>query len=102
MTGIAHRTPGQATATVATVDDYVALMRAFLTNLISASEFERQYLDLFRDDATERPEPTFRALNDLFFDVDAFCPDPTLRDPEDLGEDELRASVQATVDKLSA
>ena len=101
MTAIDRPTAGGTTTTAVTLDDYLALMRAFLSRHITASDFERRYLDLFQDDPTERPAPTFRALNDLFFDVDAFCPDPALRGPDDLGEAELRASVQAAVAKLS-
>jgi len=84
------------------VDDYVALMTAFLTHQISAHDFERRYLDLFQGDEIDRPEPTFRVLNDLFIDIDAFCPDPELRNADDLDEDQLRASVRAALQALTA
>lgn len=92
---------GTATVVVTSVDDYVALMTTYLTRQISAHDFERRYLDLFRDDATERPEPPFRVLNDLFFAVDAFCLDPALRDAHDLDENQLRASVRAAIHALT-
>ena len=93
---------GTATVAVASVDHYLDLMRDFLADQISASDFERRYLDLFQNDKIARPEHTFRDLNDLFFDVDAFCGDPELRDGDDLDEDQLRASVRSAVERLSA
>ena len=98
----AHGVGGAATVSTASIEDYIALMRIFLNDQISASVFERRYLELFQADETERPEPTFRVLNDLFFDVDAFRPDPALRDAYDLDEEQLPASVRAAVQALTA
>lgn len=93
-----------STATLANdaIGDYVALMKAFLGDKMSGQEFERRYLDLFGNDVVERPLETFQALNDVFFAVDAYCADPTLREPDDLDEDQLRARVDVSLAALTS
>ena len=83
------------------LDSYADLMAAFLGERISATRFERQYLDLFKSDGTFWPERTYRVLNDLFLDVDAFCPDPAIRGEHDIDEPQLRARVASALTALS-
>lgn len=45
-------------------------------------------------------ESSFSALNDLFFDVDSYCADPSLRDDGDLDEQELRSRAKETLEIL--
>lgn len=90
---------GPASAT--TVDDYLDLIRAFVAGGITATAFERRYIDLFGSDETMRSEETFRVLNDLFFAVDAFCPPPAPREPDDLDEGELRTHARAALATLA-
>ena len=101
-TGHGPRPAALSTTTDAgtSLDDYRSAMRAFLADEITATEFERRYIDLFGDDTTLRPEETFRVLNDLFFAVDAFCPDPGLREADDLDEAQLQARVRAALAAL--
>jgi Bacterial self-protective colicin-like immunity len=84
------------------LEDYLNLMAAYLGGSLPASEFEARFLALFLSDGAMRPESVYRALNALFLDVDAFCPDPALRGPHDLDEERLRASVAQTVATLDA
>jgi hypothetical protein len=60
------------------VSDYMALIRSFLDEKISMSEFERHYLQMFKEDLTIRPEGEYAELNGLFREVDAFCDNPSV------------------------
>ena len=99
--GSSHAAGSTATASEASLAEYLDLMRAFLRGELTAIEFERRYIALFGEDEAIRPEPTFRVLNDLFFAVDAFCADSALRDADDLDEDQLRARVRAALATLA-
>lgn len=80
---------------------YLKLIRSFLNNQTSALTFEREYLDMFKNDATDWSEAEYDVLNDLFGDVDAFCADPHLRGPDDLDEEQLRQRCKVALEKLS-
>ena len=79
---------------------YQALISSFLSREISASQFERKYLDTFQSEQVSLGESAFNILNKLFADVDAFCPDPELRDESDIDEDQLRARCSEAICKL--
>ncbi len=81
---------------------YIELIESFIQNKIEAIDFERRYLDLFKADTTEWSEAEFAILDELFAAVDAFCADPTLRDAEDLDEEQLRRKCRAALEKLRA
>src|SRR5207237_6836857 len=81
-------------------DKYVAMIREFLGHLMSAEAFERQYLDLFKNESPGMSIAEFSALDRLFTAVDAYCPDPSLRSEEDLDEGQLREVAQSTLTRL--
>lgn len=80
---------------------YIKLIQSFLDGQISALTFERVYLEMFKNDWTAWAEEEYEVLNDLFIDIDAFCADPELRDPEDLDEEQLRQRAKTAIEKLS-
>jgi hypothetical protein len=82
------------------LNPYADLMEAFIHKKIAAVDFERQYLELFKLDNTAWSDAEFVVLDRLFAAVDAFCADPSLRDSEDLDEEQLRQEVQKTFAKL--
>ena len=86
---------------MSTVSTYIELIRAFLVNSLSASDFEQRYLTLFKNDLEPKPKHVFLLLDELFSDVDAFCEDPQLRDENDIDEDELRVRCEAVLAKLA-
>ena len=69
---------------------------------LSSLTFEREYLDMFKNDETESVGEEYEVLNELFSDVDAFCADPELRDSDDLDEEQLRQRAGIALEKLSA
>jgi hypothetical protein len=81
---------------------FVALIRDFLAGRIDADRFERCYLDLSGQDLHHRPRAVFLVLDTLFADVDAYCPDPALRQPDDLDADGLREAAARAMARLEA
>lgn len=79
---------------------YVELLEEFVGSFVSALEFERRYLRLFKNEERVLPESLFRVLDGLFADVDAFCPDSELRDEHDLSEEQLRARCAEALGRL--
>jgi hypothetical protein len=69
-------------------------MKAFLSGRLPVDRFERQYRDLYSSDATIRDEAVFRAIDDVFFAVDAYCGDAGPRDEYDIDEEQLRERVR--------
>jgi self-protective colicin-like immunity protein len=83
-----------------TVDRYIHVMMSFVENKIDASEFERSYLLMFKEDTTNWTEAEYESLNYLFGEVDAFCADPELRGENDIDDDQLREATKTTLAKL--
>jgi hypothetical protein len=83
-----------------TLSDYMDLIRRYLNEIVSAEEFERLYLRMFKDDPTIRPSAGYDVLNGLFWDVDAFCADPEFRSAADLDEAALRTRARHALCQL--
>jgi hypothetical protein len=84
------------------LDQYITLISSFVTDKITATDFEREYLKLFKADETEWPEAEFAILDELFGEVDAFCADPQLRDENDLDEYELKERCKVALERLQS
>jgi Bacterial self-protective colicin-like immunity len=82
------------------LSDYMDLIRRFLNEIIPLEEFERVYLQMYKDDPTIRPSAEYNVLNVLFFDIDAFCADPELRSTNDLDEASLRIRARHALSQL--
>ena len=83
------------------LEQYRALMASFLNAKIGAEEFEPRYLALFKKHSEFSSDANFEVLNQVFMDVDAFCPDPELRSEWDLSEEQLLSSVRSAFNQLS-
>lgn len=82
------------------LSDYMDLIRRYVNGIISSEEFERVYLQMYKDDPNIRPSAEYNALKVLFFDIDAFCADPELRSADDLDEASLRIRARSALSKL--
>lgn len=83
------------------VAPYAVLLRLLVDGRMEAEEFEVVFLRLYKADPTAWPPPVFDVLDRFFGDVDAFCPDPALRDQvHGIDEVELRGRAQATLERL--
>jgi hypothetical protein len=80
---------------------YITLLKEFVTQTISANEFESKFLEMFKNETAPISEREFQILDKLFGDVDAYCSEPNLFDPEfEIDEAELRLSAQKALDEL--
>ncbi|MCB9988631.1 MAG: hypothetical protein H6868_04755 [Rhodospirillales bacterium] len=85
--------------------DYETLIRRFLRHEISVEEFERTYLDAFKNEKVFLGGDLFEALDWLFAEVDAYTDLPLEPedDPDDyIDEAQLRESAALTLKKLKA
>ena len=79
---------------------YIRLLKDFI-NKISSDEFEFQFMELFKKEYFFYSEREFQILDKLFGDVDAYCGDSALFDPEfDIDEADLRLSVKQALNAL--
>jgi len=80
---------------------YITLLKEFVTQTIPANEFESKFLEMFKNETAPISGREFQILDKLFGDVDAYCSEPNLFDPEfDIDEAELRLSAQKALDEL--
>jgi len=79
---------------------YFNTLSLFVASETSATEFEADFMTLFKNDAVQHDEEVYLILDGLFGDVDAFCDHPDLREEEDLDEDQLRQRCQVALEKL--
>ncbi|CCH48765.1 colicin immunity domain-containing protein [Pseudodesulfovibrio piezophilus] len=84
-----------------TTNIYINLIDDFLHYRITASEFEMSFIRQRRQDLNDKNNYN-NALEELFFDIDAFCSDPELIEEEDLTEEELRRSCMRTLSDLKS
>ncbi len=82
--------------------EYIDLLNAFVSGRLKVIDFEKQYLETFKQDETSWSDTEYEILQTLFCDVDAFCPDPNIRDERDLSEEQLFNSASAVLDKLKS
>jgi hypothetical protein len=83
------------------VAPYAILLRLFVTEAMSAGEFEAVFLKLYKSDPTQWPPELFAVLDRLFADVDDYCSDPVLRaSVGGLDEEALRSRCEAALAQL--
>lgn len=70
------------------MDPWRILIETFVNGSVDAPTFEREYISLHRTEVTRGASIRF-AVDQLFYEVDAYCADPNLRGTEDIGEEEL-------------
>lgn len=69
------------------------LLEDFVEARLAASDFERRFLDAHRA-AVAAGETVPYAVDLMFYEVDAYSPDPSLRAPDDNDDEMLRAHAQ--------
>ena len=77
--------------------DWRALIEDFVAGRTDGPTFERAYLDRWRR-ARDNGERERRAVDKLFYGVDAFCADPALRGDTDIDETQLRAEARQALE----
>jgi len=80
------------------VDELVTQIRSYLAGQTEPGAFVQRYQDGYKE-LGALDQPTFVALDRLFFVCEDYYDDPLLRDPGDTDEEALRAAAeQALVD----
>jgi hypothetical protein len=87
--------------TAHTLVEYIQLIRSFVNGKISGSTFEKAYLRMFKEDPTIRPDAEYNVLNELFSDVDVYCPDAEIRPSGGLDEEGLRSKASRALSALN-
>jgi Bacterial self-protective colicin-like immunity len=85
-------------------DDYTRMMHSFIQGAMPTTEFVHTYLDKFKAETRELDEDEFEILDELFGDVDAYSPDPSLiaENPSFyIDEPQLRERVAMAIKKLT-
>ncbi|MCP5468589.1 MAG: hypothetical protein H7A32_04905 [Deltaproteobacteria bacterium] len=87
------------------IDNFLDLMKKLVMKKISGPHFEKKYLEMsraFRDneDYLEVPEEIRLLISHVFVSVDAYCSDPTIRDENDIDENQLREEVKTELLKI--
>lgn len=68
------------------LSNYFILLTDFVSHGISASEFEKRFLEIHRSDPSDYSENVHRVISILFSDVDAYCSDSSIRNDDDLDD----------------
>ena len=77
------------------ISSYLDLIDHFIGHDISAADFEKSFLHAMKSERRILGEPVYPILQELFEDADAYVEQAELRtEPEDLDDDQLRASAQ--------
>lgn len=84
------------------IQPYIELVESFTNIQISAQQFEKSYLEMFKNDSSQFSEREYEVLNNIFYDVEDFCADPTIRDEDDLDERQLRTKSKKHLEELRA
>ena len=79
---------------------YIDLLRSLGLKEISVTDFEKKFLNLYKNDATEWTDSEFAILDELFGAVDAFCADASLRSVDDLDENQLYEAGKIAWNKI--
>ena len=84
------------------IEEFTSTVEAFVSGRLSAANFERLIFDLFRTLDGEHGSDRYKVLNELFYAVEDYIDDPSLRDPGDLNEYDLRAAAKRALQSLSS
>ena len=85
---------------------FVELIQKFISLKISAMDFESAFIKLFQEvrdngELLASSNKANKVLTSFFTDIDAYCGDPSLRDEDDLDDDQLLVSAKNALEQLT-
>ena len=80
--------------------NYLILLTDFVSHSMSASEFEKRFLEIHRTDPSNYSENAHRIISILFSDVDTYCSDSNIRDEDDLDDQGLWEKARIALTEL--
>jgi hypothetical protein len=84
------------------LSDVRALLASTQRGEVPLSEFEPRFLHLHAEMPSSTPEPSAEAIEDLFWVVEEFVAEPTLRTPSDPDEQALVAAIGRCLTRLAS
>lgn len=84
------------------LNDIRALLASTQRGEIALSEFEARFLHLHAEMPLSTPEPSAEAIEDLFWAVEEFVAEPTLRTASDLDEQALLEAIGRCLTRLGS
>lgn len=84
------------------IEPYIKLVESFTNDEIDGKQFEKSFLEMFKNDSSQFDEREYEVLNNLFYDVEDFCADSAIRDEEDLDEQQLKVKSSVHLTNLQA
>lgn len=88
------------------LNKYVQLIESFVSEIISVQDFEKEYLQLVKNETVLFDKEVAKIIEKLFSDVDAYCGNPEIAnynpsDPfADIDERELRKRAKYALEQL--
>jgi hypothetical protein len=82
------------------IQPYIDLVESFINGQISARQFEKSFLEKFKNNSSQFDETEYKILNNVFYDVEDFCADPTIRGEGDLDEQQLKTKSKKHLEEL--
>ena len=74
--------------------EYETLLNGLLSGLMDPKSFQIRFLTAFREDPNLWTGEPYTVLETLFEEVDAYEPDPSIRDKDTIDEVQLRKAVE--------
>lgn len=81
-------------------EDYWQLINTYLNREIDVAEFEKSFLERFKNEQRQFSDEVFTTLDRLFSDLDMFCAEDELRDEDELDEGQLRKACERALMSL--
>lgn len=82
------------------LQQYIELLQRYVAGKLDDSSFEQQYLALTKHYSGNLSFEEYNILQDLFYVVESYCPDPGLRGEEDADEQEMREAAAVALNRL--
>lgn len=85
---------------------YIQMITNFVNNQISVHEFEKEYLQMVKNESFVFNDDTAKIIETLFSDVDSYCGDPEIADYNiidpfaNIDEHELRKRAKDALQQL--
>ena len=84
-------------------DGWLQLVEAFVGRRIDVNTFHDRFFELWHEEARTEPSRIPEGIETLFYTIEAYCPDPALRDPGspfEADEAEVRKDAEFALARL--
>lgn len=82
------------------IEKYIELISRFVSGDLTILQFEKLYLEMFKNETIIFGGEIYETLNNLFLDIDQYCGIPDLWEEGDLNDGQLLESAKKSLMKL--